>query len=67
MTKTGKLNKRELETLNKTWDILSRWAEQAEKKTDPELMTGDEDYLYTHACYAITGLCEFIGCYDREA
>ena len=66
MTKTGKLSKRELETLNRAWEILSRWADKAEEKTDPELMTGNDDYLYTHACYAITGLCEFVNNYKGE-
>lgn len=65
MTKTGKLSKREMETLNKAWEILSRWSKTAEEKTDPDLMTGNEDYLYTHACYVITGLCEFINNYEE--
>lgn len=66
MTKDGKLSKREMDTLNKAWGILSKWADKAEEKTDPYLMTGNEDYLYTHACYAITGLCEFINNYEGE-
>lgn len=64
MTKDGKLSKRDMEALNKAWGILSKWTEAAEERTDPNLMTGNEDYLYTHACYAITGLCEFINNYE---
>lgn len=64
MTKDGKLSKRDIDTLNKAWNIMSMWVEAAEERTDPENMTGDEDYLYTHACYAVTGLCEFISNYE---
>ncbi len=60
MTKTGKLNKRELETLNKAWDILSRWSEKAEDND----RVGE--YLYNVAMNAVCGLCEFIYNYKGE-
>lgn len=61
--RNGKLSKRELETLNKSWGILSRWTEKMEEDNDIDTLDEEQDYLYTHACYAVTGLCEFIGNY----
>lgn len=58
MTKTGKLSKREMDTLNKAWEILSRWTEVAE---DDE--TTDE-WLYDMAMNAVAGLCEFVNSYE---
>lgn len=60
MTKTGKLNKRELETLNKAWEILSRWSEKVEERGDTD------DYLYDNAMAAVCGLCEFVSNYEGE-
>ena len=60
MTKTGKLNKRELETLNKAWQILSTWSERAEDDADTD------EYLYEVAMNAVCGLCEFVNNYDTE-
>lgn len=60
MTKDGKLSKRDMETLNKAWGIISRWLDWAdENEFDPE------DYLYESAGNAVCGLCEFINNYEK--
>ena len=59
MTKDGKLSKRDMDTLNRAWAILSRWTE-----TEEESGNSDE-YLYDVAMNAVCGLCEFIGNYER--
>lgn len=64
MTKTGKLSKRELETLNKAWEILSRWSEKAEEDADRHGYEADTDYVYSSAMNAVCGLCEFINNYE---
>lgn len=66
MTKTGKLNKRELETLNKAWEILSRWSEVKEREAERNGYEVDTDYLYNDAMNAVAGLCEFVNNYDVE-
>lgn len=58
MTKTGKLSNREMETLNRAWDILSRWTEVAE---DNE---ATDEWLYDMAMNAVAGLCEFVSNYE---
>lgn len=59
--RTGKLSKRDMETLNKAWGIVSRWLDWAdENDVDPE------DYQYESAGNAVCGLCEFIGMENRE-
>ena len=58
--KNGKLSKREMETLNRAWDILSRWTDY-----DEEHGTQDE-YVYDVAMNAVAGLCEFINNYERQ-
>lgn len=54
--RTGKLSKRELETLNKAWGIVSRWMDWADEHD-----VDTEDYQYESAGNAVCGLCEFIG------
>lgn len=69
MTKTGKLNKREMETLRKAWIILSDWTQLKEDEcADDEESYGQlyDDYKYTSAMNAVCGLCEFIGGYGME-
>lgn len=58
MTKDGKLNKREMETLNKAWAILSKWTETMEEQD------ADTTYEYDSAMNAVCGLCEFINNYE---
>lgn len=58
MTKDGKLSKREMETLDKAWTILSRWTEKAEDNDEVD------EYLYDVAMNAMCGLCEFINNYE---
>ena len=58
--RTGKLSKRDMDTLNKAWGILSRWTEIAEDR--PEI----DEYLYDTAMNAVCGLCEFIENYEVE-
>ena len=60
MTKTGKLSKKELETLNKAWEIMSKWSEVAED--NPAI----DEYVYEVAMNAVCGLCEFINNYEGE-
>lgn len=64
MTKTGKLSKREMETLNRAWEILSRWSDVNEDKADSE--EWEESYIYDSAMNAVCGLCEFINNYKGE-
>lgn len=52
--RNGKLNKREMATLNKAWEILSRWTEGEEEAGR------DDTYEYDNAMAAVTGLCELI-------
>lgn len=59
MTKDGKLSKRDMDTLNKAWEILSRWTEIEEEQNN------SDDYVYDVAMNAVCGLCEFIGNYER--
>ena len=66
MTKTGKLSKRELETLNKAWEILSRWSEVKERKAERNGYEVDTDCLYNDAMNAVAGLCEFVNNYKGE-
>lgn len=66
MTNTGKLNKREMDTLNKAWTILSRWTEWAEEDADRLGYEADTDYAYSSAMNAVCGLCEFINNYEGE-
>jgi len=60
MTKNGKLSKRDMDTLNKAWAILSKWTEKAE---DSDEVDG---YLYDVAMNAVCGLCEFVTNYEGE-
>lgn len=66
MTKTGKLSKRDMATLNKAWEILSDWSQLFEDKAieeeHEELLEG---YEYTSAMNAVCGLCEFITNYKE--
>lgn len=61
MTKDGKLSKRDMNTLNRAWEILSDWTQVAEDK-DENIV---DDYVYSNAMSAVVGLCEFIGNYER--
>jgi len=56
--KNGKLNQREMQTLNKAWGILSDWGEWAEDNDKAD------EYLYEVAMNAVAGLCEFINNYE---
>lgn len=58
--KNGKLNQREMATLNSAWGILSRWADWAEEDAQKHGYEPDTDYAYNNAMYAVAGLCEFI-------
>lgn len=59
MTKSGKLSKRDMETLNRAWEILSRWTETEEEQDN------SDEYVYDVAMNAVCGLCEFIQNYER--
>jgi hypothetical protein len=56
--KNGKLNQREMATLNSAWGILSKWSELAEDNEEVD------EYLYDVAMNAVAGLCEFINNYE---
>lgn len=58
--KNGNLSKSELATLEKAYSIMSKWTEWAEEDADFHGYEPDCDYAYTHAMYAVTGLCEFL-------
>lgn len=60
MTKDGKLSKRDMATLDKAWEILSRWSEWAEKDAEAHGYEAETDYAYNSAMNAVVGLCEFI-------
>lgn len=64
MTSKGKLSKRDMATLNKAWDILSRWTEWAEADADEHGYEADTDYCYSSAMNAVVGLCEFLHNYE---
>ena len=64
MTKDGKLSKRDMATLNRAWEILSRWTEWAENDAEGNGYEADTDYLYNNAMYAVAGLCEFVNGYE---
>lgn len=66
MTKNGKLSKRDMDTLNKAWGILSRWTEWAEEDADAHGYEADTDYAYSCAMNAVAGLCEFISMNEKE-
>lgn len=53
--RNGNLNKNELATLYKAWDILSAWSEWAEEHGTAETEE------YSDAMTAVYGLCEFLG------
>lgn len=59
MTKDGKLSKRDIQTLDKAWEILSRWSEKAEDNDEVD------EYLYDVAMNAVCGLCEFVNNYEE--
>jgi hypothetical protein len=63
MTKNGKLSKRDMETLNKAWEILSDYTQVREDREDYTELC--EDDLFTNAMTAVAGLCEFIGNYEE--
>ena len=67
MTKNGKLSKRDIETLNRAWGILSRWTEIYESDSESEdcCVDPDYEYMYDNAMAAVAGLCEFIHEYER--
>lgn len=65
MTKDGKLSKRDMECLNRAWDILSRWTEWAEEDADAHGYEADTSYEYSSAMNAVCGLCEFIRNYEK--
>ncbi len=62
--RTGKLSKRDMDTLNKAWDILSRWTEWAEDNGMDDVQVSG--YQYDVAMNAVCGLCEFIENYEME-
>lgn len=65
MTKNGKLSKRDMTTLNKAWEILSRWTEiyEGEEVEEDGCVDAEYEYLYSNAMTAVVGLCEFINNY----
>ena len=65
MTETGKLDKREMQTLNNAWGILSRWTAAKEAEAERNGYEADADYLYNNAMNAVVGLCEFISDYEE--
>lgn len=62
MTKDGKLSKRDMATLDKAWEILSRWTEiyEQEEEQEDECVDPEYEYMYDSAMNAVCGLCEFI-------
>lgn len=64
MTKTGKLSKRDMATLNKAWNILSDYTQARDDNEDYNELC--EDHLYINAMSAVCGLCEFIGNYEED-
>lgn len=60
--RNGKLSKTEMNTLNKAWDILSRWTEWAE--SDDTDNSEASMWQYDMAMNAVAGLCEFIKGYE---
>lgn len=64
MTKNGKLSKRDMATLNKAWEILSRWTEWAENDAESNGYEADTDCCYNDAMSAVVGLCDFIENYE---
>lgn len=67
--RTGRLSQRELQTVDRAWEILSDWATMMDKRE--EAKGGDaldlfENPLYNDACNAIAGLCEFLASYRQS-
>lgn len=56
------LSKREIETLNRAWEIMSRWSEWAEKQGMDDVKVSG--WQYDNAMYAVCGLREFIDSYE---
>lgn len=67
MTKNGKLSKRDIQTLDKAWGILSKWTEIYENDNESEdgCVNSEYEYMYDNAMAAVAGLCEFIHEYER--
>lgn len=57
----GKLNKREMETIRKAYDILNAWIDYQEDMG----IDSDNDCATNGACIAVVGMVEFIEEYER--
>lgn len=64
MTKNGKLSKRDMDTLDRAWGILSRWTEWAEDEGMDDVQVSE--WQYDMAMNAVVGLREFIENYETE-
>lgn len=64
MTKTGKLNKREMAVLSRAWEILSDWTQLVEDTALEKGEDPDENPLFGSGMTAVVGLCEFVSCYE---
>lgn len=64
--RAGKLSKREFETVEKAWGILSRYMDWAEEDADKRGEDLDGRYVYEVAGNAVAGLCEFVNNYGKE-
>lgn len=62
MTKNGKLSKRDMATLNRAWEILSKWTEWAENEGMDDVEVSE--WQFDMAMNAVAGLCEFINGYE---
>lgn len=62
MTKNGKLSKRDMDTLNKAWGILSKWTEWAENEGMDVVEVSE--WQFDMAMNAVAALCEFINDYE---
>lgn len=63
--RTGKLSKREVETLNRAWSIVSDWIGWQEENgfdCDADGNDFDDQHAYDSAGNACVGLCDFIMC-----
>lgn len=61
--KNGQLSKREMQTIESAWEILSKWTEWVEKDAEKHGYEPDTDYCYSVAMNAVCGLCEFTESY----
>lgn len=64
--KNGKLNEREMATLNRAWEILSDLTEWMEQDAEIHGFEADTDSDYLSAMNAVVGLCDFINGQEVE-